>query len=136
MNEQYNYPPIFLRVKAAIIDGILIMMLMYSATVIFTMFDSVNDIVKMVVFIFIFVLYEPLLVSFLGASLGHLFCDLKVERDNGSNKNLTFPVAILRFFTKSLLGWISLFSVSSDSKKRAIHDMMAKSVVIYVGDKR
>ncbi len=136
MNEQNNYPPIFSRVKAAVIDAILIMMLMYTATMAFTMFDTINDIVKMIVFVFIFVLYEPLLVSFLGASLGHLFCDLKVERNDENNKNLTLPVAMLRFLVKSLLGWFSLISVSRDNKKRAIHDMIAKSVVLHVGDKK
>ena len=133
--SQPTYPPIFLRIKAAFIDAVLIMMLLYTATVVFSMFETVNDIAKMNVFVFIFGLYEPLMVSFLGASLGHLFCDLKVERDDNSNRNLSLPTAMFRFIVKSLLGWLSLLSITASSKKRAIHDVMAKSVVIYLGKK-
>lgn len=130
-----NYPPIFLRVKAAVIDAVLIMMLMYTATVIFSRLEIINSIVKMVTFVFIFMLYEPLMVRFLGASLGHLFCDLKVGKDNENHTNLSLPVAIIRFLIKSTLGWLSLLSISGDSKKRAIHDILAKSVVIYLEKK-
>ncbi len=131
--EQPTYPSLFLRIKAAFIDAVLIMMLLYTATIIFSKFETVNDIAKMIVFVFIFVLYEPLMVSFLGASLGHLFCDLKVEKDDNSSENLSLPTAMFRFVIKSGLGWLSLLSIASSSKKRAIHDVMSKSIVVYVG---
>ncbi|WP_052503517.1 RDD family protein [Lacinutrix sp. Hel_I_90] len=75
-------------------------------------------------------MYEPLFVGFFGASLGHMFCDLRVLKDDLTEKNISLPQAILRFLLKTDLGWISLFSISSDPKKRAIHDKFVNSVVV------
>ncbi|WP_299886239.1 RDD family protein [uncultured Lacinutrix sp.] len=131
--EKLNLPTVFLRVKAAFIDTILIMMIIYTAAFFLGMFNTIDATVKGVIYVFIFILYEPLFVSLFGASLGHIFCDLRVQKDDKTKKNISLPMAIIRFFLKTFLGWISLLSINSDSKKRAIHDKVVKSVVIYLG---
>lgn len=127
---------VFKRVKAVFVDTIFIMMIIYTASFLFAQFEGVNETIRGIVFISIFVLYEPLLVSFFGSSLGHMFCDLRVQKDDDAGKNISIPVAIIRFLLKTALGWISLLSISGDSKKRAIHDFAAKSVVVYVGEEK
>ena len=82
-----------------------------------------------------FLLYEPLFVSLFGASIGHMFLDLRVKKETDNSKNIYFHIAILRFIVKSVLGWVSFFTVNSDDKKRAIHDHLAKSVVLSVKKK-
>lgn len=132
MNNQI-YPRVFDRIKAAFIDAVFIILLTISISNIFALFDSVNENARMISFIFVFILYEPLFISIFGSSFGHMFIGLSVKRVDNPNKNIQFHKALIRFFTKSLLGWISLLTVNSNNKRRAIHDYAANSVVIYLG---
>lgn len=128
--NQLNPAGVFPRVKAATIDVIFIVMIIYTASFFFGMIDNVNETLRGTVFVVLFILYEPLFVSFFGASLGHMFCDLRVQKDDITEKNISLPKAIVRFILKTALGWISLLSISSDTKKRAIHDKFVNSVVV------
>lgn len=125
-----NYAYLFTRVKAAFIDSIVFVILMYSATEIFNLIENVPNYVRIVTFIFVFVLYEPILISIYGATVGHFFNDIVVKRESDETKNVRFIYALGRFLIKVLLGWISLLTVNGDSKKKAIHDYVGKSVVL------
>ena len=118
------------RIKAAVVDGILLMIMMYSVTEILKYFSDVPSSLRMCLFLLLFVLYEPLMVSILGFTAGHYYFDIKVKREDNQNKNILFPLALLRFILKFLLGWISLLSISSTDKKQAIHDKVVNSVVL------
>jgi len=118
------------RIKAVVIDGIIAIALMYSVTEILNCFDDVPSSIRMYLFILLFILYEPILVSLFGSTAGHYFSDIKVKRVNNPNKNLIFPLALLRFILKYLLGWLSLLTVTSSQKRQAIHDSLVNSVVI------
>jgi uncharacterized RDD family membrane protein YckC len=118
------------RIKAAVIDGILLMVMMYSVTEVLKFFNDVPSSLRMCLFLLLFVLYEPLMVSILGFTAGHYYFDIKVKRQDNQNKNILFPLALLRFILKFLLGWISLLSISSTDKKQAIHDKVVNSVVL------
>ena len=84
MMEKTNYPGVFLRAKAAIIDSIVIIILIIGITDLFSNFENVPDYAKIIAFIFIFILYEPLMISTLGSTIGHKMNNLKVQRlDNG-----------------------------------------------------
>lgn len=126
-----NYPYLSIRVKAIIIDSIIMVLFILLATYLFSLFKDVPDYVRLGVFVFIFLLYEPIFVSSFGYSIGHLFMGLKVKREKNQLKNLLLPVAILRFIIKSCLGWISLITVTSNEKRKAIHDMLTGSIVLY-----
>jgi len=129
MNKK-DKPGVFLRVKASTIDSIIIIVFMGLAADLFSRFDNVPDYVRILAFVFIFFLYEPLMVSIAGATFGHHMNKLKVQRDK-DGKNLNIGTAILRFTIKALLGWISLFTVSTNEDHKAIHDIMAHSTVEY-----
>ena len=118
------------RIKAVVIDGIIAIALMYSVTEILNYFDDVPSSIRMYLFILLFILYEPILVSLFGSTAGHYFSDIKVKRVNNPNKNLIFPLALLRFILKYLLGWLSLLTVTSSQKRQAIHDSLVNSVEI------
>jgi len=111
-----DYPSLQLRIKAAVTDFIILVFAMYCTS------ELLN---------FYFVLYEPLLVSCFGNTLGHYFSDIKVKQELNNEKNMSFPLALLRFTIKSLLGWLSLLTITSSEKRQAIHDSLVKSVVIY-----
>jgi uncharacterized RDD family membrane protein YckC len=40
-------------------------------------------------------------------------------------------LALLRFAIKSMLGFISLFAISSNKDRKAIHDIASGSIVLY-----
>ena len=109
-----QYAPISTRIKAVIIDSIAIIVLMYAAAEVFNLFESIPNYIRISIFVGLFIVYEPLLVSIFGATLGHFFNDIVVKQEANENKNINFPLALIRFITKSLLGWVSLLTVNSN----------------------
>jgi len=126
-----DYPGIFLRVKAAFIDSVILIVSLLAASDVFSNMENPNSTYKAITFFVIFACYEPILVSFWGATIGHRFCKIEVQRiDNG--KRLNIITAIIRFVIKYLLGWVSLFTISTSKHKQAIHDSIVSSVVVSV----
>ena len=122
------------RFKAAFIDSVILIGMMYLASEVFSLFDSIPNYFRFTVAVFIFLLYDPIFVSAFGGTIGHSYIGISVKRDGDSEKNIIFPLAIIRFIVKVFLGWISLLTTTSNEKKKAIHDYIAKSVVIEKAD--
>jgi uncharacterized RDD family membrane protein YckC len=130
MNEK-KYPHISDRVKAVVIDSIVLLGELVLATYIFSLFENVPVVAKKIVFIFIFILYDPILTSFFGGTIGHMIMNIRVRREGYEQQNILLPLAIIRFVVKAFLGWLSLLTVSGNEKRKAIHDMLVGSVVVY-----
>jgi len=130
-----NYPGVFDRVKAIMTDSIVIVVFMVIASYIFSLFESVPDYSRIIAFVFIFLLYDPLFTSTFGGTIGHMILGIRVKRESNEQKNILFPLAILRYIVKAFLGVISLLTVSSNEKNKAIHDYLVGSVVVYVKSK-
>jgi uncharacterized RDD family membrane protein YckC len=126
-----NYPGVFDRVKAIFADTVVMIVFMVIATYVFSMFENVTDSVRIFTFIFIFFLYDPIFTSLFGGTIGHMMNGIRVKREKDQTKNILFPLAIIRFFFKALLGWISLVTVTANEKRKAIHDFIVGSVVVY-----
>lgn len=126
-----EYPLVFDRVKASVMDAFIMITLIMAITSIFSEFETVHTSIKIVSFVFIFVLYEPFSVSFFGGTIGHNMMRICVKKDSDTTKNISFLLAIIRFFAKFCLGWISFLTIHSNNKRMAIHDMLVKSVVVY-----
>lgn len=56
---------------------------------------------------------------------------LPVKKESAEDENIHFLAALLRFATKTLLGWISLLTITGNKRKRAMHDMISGSVVVF-----
>ena len=106
---------------------ILVLLLSYSLS----FFESVPDEVRIIGYVCIFILYDPLLTSLFGGTIGHMMLGLRVRRESDEQKNLSFPRALLRFLLKASLGVISLLTISNNEKGKAIHDYAARSVVMF-----
>ncbi|MEZ4817578.1 MAG: RDD family protein [Flavobacteriaceae bacterium] len=130
-----EYARLFDRVKATFIDAIVLIAMMYAATEIFSLFDIIPNYVRIIVSVFIFILYDPLFTTFYGGTIGHSYSGIGVRRDDDSDKNISLPSAIVRFIIKLLLGWISLLTVTGNEKRKAIHDFIVKSVVLEIKNK-
>lgn len=72
-------------------------------------------------------LYEPLLVSRFGGTLGHIWTNLRVVDDRGGN--VSFAKALARFLIKSLLGWYSFVIMAATRRNQAVHDLLTRSTV-------
>ncbi len=129
--SQTEYPSIFDRVKAIIVDSIILIILMVVVTDIFSSFEHIPDSARIIAFIIIFGLYDPILTSFFGGTIGHKAIGIRVKQLDNPEKNILLHMAILRYLVKALLGWISLLTVSSNEKKQAIHDSFAGSIVVH-----
>lgn len=126
----FEYPTIQIRIKAAVKDFVILLFAMYCTSELLNRFENVPDQLRMYLFIFFFMLYEPIMVSCFGNTLGHYLSDVKVKRESDYKKNIPFFQAILRFLIKFFLGWLSLLTITFTEKRQAIHDSVTKSVVI------
>jgi uncharacterized RDD family membrane protein YckC len=73
------------------------------------------------------ILYEPILVSRYGATLGHRWQNLRVVADRGGFPS--FPRALLRWLAKLPLGAFALFSIPATQRHQAVHDLVARTTV-------
>ena len=125
-----NYGSLQSRIKAAVIDSIILIAVMYCTSELLNSYEKAPSSLRMWLFILYFILYEPLMVSIFGYTLGHYYSDIKVRRANNLNKKISFPLALIRFVIKVLLGWLSLLTITGSEKKQAIHDKIINSVVL------
>lgn len=127
----YYYPKLFDRVKAAIVDSLILLGLMIIVVNIFSLFENISDVLRIIAFIFFFILYDPIMTSTFGGTIGHMILGIRVKREKDQERNIHFLSALLRFIVKALLGWISLITVTSNEKNKAIHDNLVGSIVNY-----
>lgn len=118
------------RIKAAVIDGILLIATMYAASEILNIFENVPNYIRISIAISLFILYDPFFTSQYGGTIGHSFSKITVRKDIDRENYIGFPSALLRFILKISLGWISLLTVTGNQKKKAIHDFVVNSVVV------
>ena len=120
-----------MRVKAIVSDWIVLLILMFGISFAFNKIENVESNMRIAAFIFVFVLYDPLFTSLFGGTIGHKMNGLCVKRASNHEKNILFPIAVLRFLGKSALGTISLLTAPGNQEGRAIHDLIAGSIVLY-----
>lgn len=72
-----------------------------------------------------------MMTSVFGATLGHRSMGIRVSKVSDHGKKIPFPLALVRYVIKALLGWVSLLTVGSSKSRLAIHDMAVGSVVLY-----
>lgn len=73
-------------------------------------------------------LYEPVLVSVTGSTLGHYAANLRVVDDrHGGNPG--FGKALARSALKALLGWYSFIVMAATQRNQALHDLLTRSTV-------
>lgn len=125
-----KYGKLINRIKAVLIDGVIIMMFGAVISVILSGFENVPDSLRLIIFLFVFLLYDPLFTSLFGGTIGHLIIGLRVRRVSDESKRIMLPYAVIRFLIKAFLGWISLLTISGNKKNKAIHDTVVGSVVI------
>ena len=118
------------RVKAVIRDmfvyagGMVVLVLLSS-------FMQPGPVLRAIVIVLVaaLILYEPVLVSWAGGTLGHRSLNLRVVRATDSGR-VAFPRALLRFLVKSVTGLLGFLAIELTRRHQGLHDLAAGTVVV------
>src|SRR3954470_12543720 len=127
--ESTRYGRFSRRLQAALIDFIIIVVSMCAAIFLAIALNS-ESLTRPLGFSIAagWLLYEPLLVSFTGSTIGHYLCNLRVvDRHTGGNVN--FLKAVARTVIKALLSWVSFITMATTRRHQAVHDPLTYSTV-------
>lgn len=124
------YSPLPRRIKAFLIDGLLIGLTLY-ATIYLVSQSGLNEswIGTVIVFSIVFSV-EPLMIALTGATFGQHLYGLRVRRQ-GADENLNILLSYLRYIIKIPLGILSLVTVLSSKHHQGVHDMVSRSIVVH-----
>lgn len=123
-----KYPFLLERIQSILIDSILIIACMILISDVLSNFKNVPDWLRAVLLILIF-LYEPIMTTF-GGTIGNNIKRIQVRKNSDETQSINFFQAIIRYFFKLLLGWLSFITIFSSNKKRAVHDIISGTVMI------
>ena len=118
------------RIQSILIDSVLIIACMIIFSDMLSGFKNVPDWLRAVLLISIF-LYEPIATT-IGGTIGNNIKGIRVRKDSDDTKQINIFQALIRYFFKLLFGWLSFITIFSNSKKRAIHDILSGTVMIKV----
>lgn len=128
MNEKY--PDLSDRVKSIFIDTLFIIILMFIFTFILDKIQDPTDWIKIVFFIGIWFVYEPISMTIFGSTIGNLIMNIRVRQYKDTTKKINIFQTYIRYVFKVMLGWLSFLTINSNPKRRAIHDLTSGSVMI------
>ncbi|WP_426439381.1 RDD family protein [Bradyrhizobium genosp. P] len=126
-------PPLFARFsrrfRGIFIDWAITLVVIFGALLVVSTIaaDSISRALGIAV-IAALLLYEPVLVSFTGGTVGHHLTNLRVV-DDATGGNLGFLKACARLLIKGLLGWYSFVIIAATRRNQAIHDLVTRSTV-------
>jgi uncharacterized RDD family membrane protein YckC len=127
-----RYPDLKTRIQSTFIDGILMVSLMFLVAWVFDKSgqeEEENGWIKAVIFIGIWCVYEPLSMT-LGSTLGNYLMKIRVKKYNNTGKRINLLQAFVRVIFKVALGWVSFITIHTNDERRAIHDIVAGSVMM------
>lgn len=117
------------RLKAYFLDWVLMIALMFGGLFIAIQFGS-DNVARPLGFtiIAVLLLYEPLLVSLFGSTIGHYAYNMRVV-NNRTGGNVSFLKAVVRVVVKAVLGIYSFISMVTTRRHQAVHDLLTRSTV-------
>lgn len=124
-----KYPSLGVRIQSAFIDTILIIILMIIFTNILDNFKNVPDWVRIIMFLVVFIAYEPFCMT-MGCTLGNYLKGIRIRKAIDPTQKISLLQAIIRYPIKLFLGWISFLTITSNPKRQAIHDLASGTLMI------
>jgi uncharacterized RDD family membrane protein YckC len=129
VSSSLRYARFSRRLRGIVLDWVIALLAIFGAIgIAITIGDDTFSRALGIVVVIALLLYEPVLVSFAGGTLGHYFTNLRVvdDRDGG---NVSFLKACLRALIKGLLGWYSFVILAATRRNQAVHDLLTRSTV-------
>jgi uncharacterized RDD family membrane protein YckC len=121
------YAKMWPRMKAILIDGFVLMGAFLVAALVGVNLAG-SGAIAFVVWVAFWILYDPLMVSRSGGTVGHHMQNLRVVSDR-TGRNPSLLVAFIRNVVKGILGLVSLIAMASSSRKKSLHDWIAGTTV-------
>lgn len=128
--EQDNiYATLPMRIKAMAIDSLIYALMFISLPMLVTsLYPHSNDL-RIISMILPILILEPFLITFAGCTIGQYLMGIRVViKDLGEKCPL--PLSFPRYFVKFLLGGYSLIYMLFSNKRQAVHDYVAKTIVV------
>lgn len=117
------------RIKASIIDGIIVMALFIAIPMVIEAFQHGDSVIKAFAMFAPILFLEPILVAYLGATVGQRVFGMEVIRVYTRSK-CPLHIAFFRYLAKVVLGTLSVVYMLFSKKHQAIHDHFAKTLVL------
>lgn len=124
------YPRLIRRVRAVLIDSVLVPIAAFGTLILGDALGVSHIYGKLALAAMPVFILEPGLVAMTGGTVGHHLLKIRVAKIDGQG-NINIFAATLRFIVKLLLGWLSFIFVLTTQKHQAVHDLLARSVVIH-----
>ena len=121
------YAKVWPRTKALLIDAFILAAGFLVAALVGANVSGSGGAAFLVWFGF-WVLYDPVMVSRTGGTVGHHLQNLRVVSDR-TGRAPALLAACIRNVVKSLLGSVSLLAMAGSSQQKAIHDSIAGTTV-------
>lgn len=126
---QAQYARFSRRLRGMFIDWMLALVVIFGAILIaVSLGNAVVSRMLAVMVALVFVLYESLLVSRTGGTVGHWVTNLRVV-DDRTGSNLTLRTAFIRAAIKVGLGAYSFVIMLATRRNQAVHDLLTHSTV-------
>ena len=145
--NQYRYAGFWVRGGAITLDGIIVAIFNACVSLIlaFTVYKMLNiegsitaNVIEFIVQTVFSLLYYTLLISKKGQTLGKMALKIKVVNADGTD-GISIKKSIVRYFgytISSLPFCIGYIMAGFDEEKRALHDRIAKTRVVFDDSKR
>jgi uncharacterized RDD family membrane protein YckC len=130
--EAIVYPTLSDRIQSTFIDTILIVVMMSFAASALERYEDAPDWIRIALFFGIWGVYEPVCTA-LGFTVGNYIKGLRVRRASDNGRKINLLQAFVRYILKICLGWVSFLTIHTNSERRAIHDLVAGSIVLKNG---
>jgi len=121
------YAKIWPRTMAILVDGLILAAAFVAAALVGANVSGSGGVAFAVWFAF-WVLYDPIMVSRTGGTVGHHAQNLRVVSDR-TGRAPSLLAAFIRNVVKSLLGSVSLLAMAGSRQQKAIHDSIAGTTV-------
>lgn len=117
------------RLRGILLDWIVALIVIFGAVLVASTVGNDNFSRALgILALFALLLYEPVLVSLTGGTLGHYFTNLRVV-DERTGGNVSFAKACARVVIKGVLGWYSFVILAATRRNQAVHDLLTRSTV-------
>jgi len=124
-----QYPLLTDRIQSTFIDSVFIVILMFAFAALLDKMTDPPDWIRVALFFGLFGIYEPVCTAF-GCTLGNYIKGIRVRQVNNTAKRINILQAFMRYVSKVCFGWLSFLTIHFNPERRAIHDLLAGSVMI------
>jgi uncharacterized RDD family membrane protein YckC len=126
--ERLSFPSITRRYLSSLVDGLFIFAMLILAGYLFQNNSELTKSVRISLVLLLFLVYEPFCTSKF-CTIGQKITGIRI-RDYNSKTKLPLYRAYFRIIVKIFLGFISLLTIMFSKDRRAIHDFIARSIVL------